>query len=118
MLTERATVPVANYDLLWFLVNHGYDDIQFKLICFWGRHPKAKLSLYTISHALDTSSIVLKDALDLLVDQGILTRLEDSNGLTTYSSAESQSYWPIEAIAKLDLGEIIELRKQLKQKIG
>jgi len=118
MVTDYKINRIVNYDLLLFLKDIGCSGIQFRLLCFWGRHPKSKLSLYTVARALNTARINLRDAMTALVEKGILIGQHDSNGLTTYAlSGDQRIQEYIGEIAKLDWSEAINLRKQLKEEI-
>jgi hypothetical protein len=117
MLTDYRINGIAKYELLLFLIEMGCTDTQFRLLCFWGRHPKSRLSLYTVARALDAMRINLRYEISALVEKGILTEQHNSNGLTTYTLSDSpriQGY--VGELAKLDWSEIINLRKELKEK--
>jgi predicted DNA-binding transcriptional regulator len=105
---------MADYELLSFLKDINCTGAQFKLLRFWGRHPKAKLSLHTIARALDTSAINLRDAITNLVGKGILTAQHNNDGLTTYALSEQQIQEYIDELGSLDWNEAINLEKQLK----
>jgi predicted DNA-binding transcriptional regulator len=107
---------IVNQDLLSFLKDIGCSGIQFRLLCFWGRHPRSKLSLYTVASALNIARINLRDAMTNLVERGILIDQHDDNGLTTYAlSGDQRIQECIDELAKLDCSEVINLRKQLKE---
>jgi hypothetical protein len=119
MVTDYRINRLANYGLLLFLKDIGCSGIQFRLLCFWGRHPRSKLSLYTVAKALGTARINLRDAMTALVEKGILIDQHDSNGLTTYAlSGDQRIKEYIDELAKLDWSEAINLRKQLKKESG
>jgi predicted DNA-binding transcriptional regulator len=109
---------MVNYDLLPFLKDIGCSDMQFKLLCFWGRHPRAKLSLCTVARAIDTPRNNLRDAITALVNQGILVAQHNSNGLTTYTLSEQQSQEYISELARLDWSKMMNLGKQLKEEVS
>ena len=115
MVTDYRINQIVNYDLLSFLNDIGCTRMQFKLLCFWGRHPKAKLSLYTIAKALDVSGINLRDSITALVAKGILTTQHSNNGLTTYALSDQGTQEFIGELAKLDWSKTMNLGKQLKQ---
>jgi len=116
MVTNYKINRIVKYDLLLFLKDIGCSSIQFRLLCFWGQHPKSRLSLYTVARALDTARINLRDAMTALVEKGILVDQHDSNGLTTYAlSGEQRIREYVDELAKLDWSEAIKLRKQLKE---
>jgi len=104
------------YDLLSSLKEMGCTDMQFKLLCFWGRHRKAKLSLYTIARALDTSAMGLRDAITNLVEKGIITAKQDDYGLTTYVLSEQGAGEYIDELGSLDWNQKMNLERQLKEK--
>ena len=89
--------------------------MQFKLLCFWGRHPRAKLSLYTIAGALDTSAIKLRDAITNLVGKGVLTAQDSDNGLTTYALSEQRTREYVDELGKLDWKQMMDLVRQFKK---
>ena len=90
--------------------------LELRLLRFWGRHPRAKLSLYTIAGALGAARIDLRQAIAILAEKGILKAQHNSNGLTTYSlSDDRQTQEYIEELAGLDWGEIKILEEQLEQ---
>ena len=105
----------AGDDMLSSLKDIGCTDMQFKLLCFWGRHRKAKLSLYTIAGALDTSAIGLRDAITSLVEKGILTAQDDDYGLTTYALSEQGAREYIDELGSLDWNQTMNLGRQLKK---
>ncbi|MGB8707234.1 MAG: hypothetical protein WCD72_04705 [Dehalococcoidia bacterium] len=115
MVTDYKINRIMKCDLLLFLKDIGCSGIQFRLLCFWGRHPKSRLSLYTVARALDTARRNLRDAMTALVEKGILIDQHDSNGLTTYAlSGDQRIKEYIDELAKLDWSEAINLRKQLR----
>jgi predicted DNA-binding transcriptional regulator len=114
MVIDCVQYRVANSRLFNFLKENGQSNLELQLIHFWARHPRAKLSLYTIANALDTARINLREAIRALIEKGILQEQEDGNGLITYSLAgdpQTQEY--IEELARLDWNEIRILERQL-----
>ena len=107
---------ITNYELLSFLNDIGCSGMQFQLLRFWGRHPRAKLSLYAIAYALDAAKISLRLAIKSLVEKGILFVQHSGNGLTTYALNNDQGTQKyIDELAKLDWDEAKKLAKQLKE---
>ena len=89
--------------------------LELRLLRFWGRHPRAKLSLYTIASALGTARLDLRQAIAILAEKGVLKEQHNGNGLTTYSlSSDPQTQEYIKELARLDWGEIKILEKQLE----
>ena len=114
MITRDRNEARVNHDLLSFLKNIRCNGIQFKVLFFLGRHPKASLSFYTVARALDAARLDLRNAMSALVEKGILTEQRD-NGLTTYALSYDDSInGYIDELAKLDLARAITLRKQLE----
>jgi hypothetical protein len=114
MTTNYKIERTQNYDLASFLKDLGCDRTQFKLLCFWVRHPRSRVSLYTAARALDTARTNLRYAIGILVERGILMEQHDSNGLTTYAlSGDERIQRYIDELAQLDCSEVVNLRKRL-----
>ena len=114
MVIDCVQYRVANGRLFNFLKKNSQTNLELQLIHFWARHPRAKLSLYTIANALDTARINLRESIRALIEKGILQEQEDGNGLITYSLAsDSETLEYIEELAKMDWNEIRILEKQL-----
>jgi predicted DNA-binding transcriptional regulator len=115
MVIDCVQYRMANSRLLNFLKENSRTNTELQLIHFWARHPRTKLSLYTIANALDTARINLREAIRSLIERGILQEQQDGNGLITYSLAgDPQAHEYIEELAKLDWNEIKVLEKQLE----
>jgi hypothetical protein len=115
MVIDCVQYRMANSNLYHFLKETSGSNTELQLIRFWARHPRAKLSLYTIANALDTARINLREAIRSLIEKNVLQEQEDGNGLITYSlvsNPQTQEY--IEELAKLDWNEIRVLEKQLE----
>jgi len=96
-------------------IANSFDALELRLLRFWRRNPRAKLSLYTIAGALDTPRINLRHAITALVQKGILKEQSGDNGLTTYTLAgdqETREY--IDGFVGSDWGELEILEKQLE----
>ena len=116
LATDCREKRIMNNDLLSFLKDIDCSDMQFKLLCFWGRHPRAKLSLYTMAGALDVPRNNLTESITALVGEGILVAQHNSNGLTTYTlfnDQRTQKY--MDEIAKLDWSSIKSIGEELKK---
>ena len=114
MVVDCRIRQTADYDLLSFLKDIDCNGMQFKLLCFWGRHPRAKLSLYTIAGALDTSALKLRDAITNLVGKGILTAQDNNNGLTTYALSEQRVQEYVDELGSLDWKQTMDLAGRLE----
>ena len=115
MVIDCVQYRMANSRLFHFLKENSRTNLELQLIRFWARHPRTKLSLYTIANALDTAKINLREAIRSLIEKGILQEQQDVNDLITYSlvsDPQTQEY--IEELAKLDWNEIRILEKQLE----
>jgi len=89
--------------------------LELRLLRFWQRHPRAKLSLYTIAGALDTARANLRHAITALVEKGILKEQDGDIGLTTYTLAgdwRMQEY--IAGLVEFDWSELEISRKKLE----
>jgi predicted DNA-binding transcriptional regulator len=115
MVIDCRTRLTVHYDLLSFLKDINCTSMQFKFLCFWGRHPKAKLSLHTIASALDSSTIDLRDAIANLVEKGILTAQRNNDDLITYALSDQQTQEYIDELGSLDWSQTMNLEKQLKK---
>jgi hypothetical protein len=115
MVTDCRISQLVDYSLLSFLKDINCTGMQFKLLCFWGRHPRAKLSLYTIASALDTSATNLRGAIANLVGKGILTAQHNNDGLTTYALSEQGAQEYIDKLGSLDWNQTMNLGRQLKK---
>ncbi|MBM4447598.1 MAG: hypothetical protein FJ023_09715 [Chloroflexi bacterium] len=116
MVTDDRIGRIAGYDVLSFLEDINCTGMQFRLLRFWVRHPKAKLSLYTMARALNTSAISLRDAITNLVENGILTAQHNNHGLTTYALSEQGAQEYIDELGSLDIHQTKTLERQLKEK--
>ncbi|OGN94199.1 MAG: hypothetical protein A2Z75_07095 [Chloroflexi bacterium RBG_13_50_10] len=116
MVTDYRINRTVNYELLSFLKGIDCSGLQFRLLCFWGRHPNAKLSLYVIAKALDTARINLRDSITALVEKGILIAQHNGNGLITYAlSGDQRTHRYIDELSNLDWGETANLARQLQK---
>ena len=115
MAIDGTIRQMANDGLMSFLKDIDCDGMQFKLLCFWGRHPRAKLSLYTIAGALDASAMSLREAIVNLVEKGVLTAEHNNNGLTTYALSEQQARGYVDELGGLDWKQTMDLVRQWKK---
>src|SRR4030065_348851 len=91
MVIDCIQFRVANSSLFHFLKENSRSNLELQLIRFWARHPRARLSLYTIASALDTARINLREAIRSLIEKGGLQEQQDGNGLVTYSRSEEHT---------------------------
>jgi hypothetical protein len=113
-LLDPAEKKKEETNLISFLKEAGCDRLQFRLLYFWSRHPRAKLSFYTCSHALHASGNLLRQAVGALVQKGILITKPNTGGLTTYalSHLESQEY--IRQISILEWSSLKKIEAELE----
>lgn len=117
MVIDCVQYRVENSGLFHFLKETSHNNLELQLIRFWARHPRAKLSLYTIASALDTAKISLREAIRALIDKGVLHEQQDGNGLVTYSlTGDPKMHEYIEELASLDWNQIRTLENQLERK--
>jgi len=115
MVIDYMTKSRVNNDLLSFLTDNECSQIEFDLLRFMGRHPKAKLSFYVITRAFRVAVIDLGDALMELVERGLLVHRLDDKGLVTYSlAADEKTSSYIHRLASLDWSAAVALKKELK----
>jgi hypothetical protein len=115
MVIDFKSEIAINDDLESFLKNIDCSDMQFKLLNFWSRHPRAKLSLYTMTQAMSTTKVNLRDEIEALVDKGMLSTERNENGLSTYSFSQPKAQRFMDDLSKLDWAEAIRLGNQLKK---
>ena len=116
MITMCKVKPIVNDDLQSFLKDTDCNRMQFEILRFIGKHPKAKFSLYVIARAMGTGGTVLGDALIGLIEKDIIVSLLDGNGLITYCLSDHvEVYSYIYYLSALDWSEAASLKKQLKE---
>ena len=118
MVIDYTIARIANYSIISFLKDKVCNKMQFDLLYFLVRHPKAKLTLCSIAGALDTSRSSLRDVIMALVREGFLISTTDGNGLTTYALANPQINEYINELSNLDWLERKELEKQIEDQSG
>ena len=115
MVIDCIQYRIANSRLFHFLKENSHTNLELQLIRFWARHPRAKLSLYTIASALDTAKFNLREAISSLVTKNILLEQHNNNDLITYSLS---SDWDIreffEEISQMDWNQLKVLEHQLE----
>jgi len=115
MVIEYMAKSRVDDNLLSFLTDNECSQVEFDLLRFMGRHPKAKLSFYAITRAFRVAAIDLGMVLMALVERGILVHHLDDNGLVTYSlSADKKTRAHIQELAALDWSAAVALKKELK----
>lgn len=110
MVTAYREKRIGNNGLLSFLADIGANNTQLKLLYFWVRHPKAKL---TVMRALETAKNNLRDAITTLAEKGILIAQHNSSGSTTYSLSDQRNQEYMSELAKLDWSQVLSLGRQL-----
>ena len=114
MVTECKVKSMVNNDLLSFLTDNDCSEMQFEMLRFIGRHPKAKLSFHVIAKALGTASTELGNALMALVQNDILIAEINENGLSTYSLSDNSKIAAyVRELAALDWSEAMALKRLL-----
>jgi hypothetical protein len=105
MATSFKIKDITRQDLLSFLEEISCSNLEFKLLCFWARHPRAAFSLFTISQALDCPVQRIKDSLSDLVYKKIITVSDDNNELLRYALSECDPVKYVEELGRLDWSE-------------
>jgi hypothetical protein len=108
--------PTANENLMRFLIENSFSNLELRLLLFWARHPHAKLSIYTIASAMDTARINLRDAIASLVSKRVLEEQQNGCGLTTYylNNNDHQTRDRVDELSQLDWNQLKSLEKQLQ----
>lgn len=116
MVTMYKIKSMSNNELQSFLEDTGCNSMQFEILRFMGKHPKAKFSLYVIASAMGTGGTDLGNALTGLIEKDVLLARVDDNGLTTYClGADNETCGYIYRLADLDWSEAMALKKQLNE---
>jgi hypothetical protein len=106
----------ADGKLLFFLKHIRCSRLQFELLRFLGRHPKAKMSFYVIARHVGMSSIDLRDEIVALIKKEILVSPENGAGFTTYAlSGDIMVREHACALANLEWSQAEILRRQLDE---
>jgi len=116
MVTMYNVKPMVSDDLQSFLEDTGCSRMQFEILRFAAKHPKAKFSYYVIARAMGSAGSDLGNALIGLIEKDILLSRVDDNGLTTYYlGADNETCGHIYRLADLDWSEAASLKKQLTE---
>jgi hypothetical protein len=115
MVIDCVQYRVANSNVYHFVKDNNLTDPELRVLLFWARHPHAKVSLYTISYALDTARVNLRDAIESLVSKSILVEQHSCGDLTTYFlDNDAATLHCIVELSKMDWNQIKVLQKQLE----
>ena len=115
MVMNCVDYRIGNSDLLKFLVENSFTNLELRLLLFWARHPHAKLSIYTIASAMDTARINLRDSIAALVRKCVLEEQQNGCGLTTYFLSNNQhTQNRIDELSQLDWTQLKILERQLQ----
>lgn len=115
MVMDLLVYKTANENLLKFLVENRFSNLELRLLLFWARHPHAKLSIYTIASAMDTARINLRDAIATLVSKCVLEEQQNGCGLTTYYlSCNTATQDRVDELSRLDWNQLKTLEKNLQ----
>lgn len=89
--------------LLQFARKHGNSMGRFLVLQFWGKHPETHFSLPCINGAVDGKKLDLKEAMGMLVEEGIVEEKTTTRGVTLYSlTCNPEKREPVMALARLD----------------
>jgi hypothetical protein len=106
---------MANSKVSGFLKNNDFSKLEFQLLVFWAKHPHAKLSLYSITNALDTAKLGLREAIYSLVRKNILLEQHNNSDLTTYFlNGDWNIRESIEELSRMDWNQLKVLQKQIE----
>lgn len=115
MVTELRVNPMTvNNGLEIFLKDNNFSRMQFDVLRFMGRHPRARFSYFVIAMAVGNGGSRLGQALSDLINKDIISTEIDENGLVTYGlSGDIRTCIHVYDLADLDWSEASTLRKQL-----
>jgi hypothetical protein len=114
MVTMCPEKSMITNDLKSFFTNTGCSSMQFDILRFIGRHPRARFSFFTIARAVGTGGPSLGEAVMGLIQKDMIIAQMDDFGLTTYSlSCNRNSCGYIYELAALDWSEAMSFRDQL-----
>lgn len=89
--------------LLQFVRKHGNSMGRFLVLQFWSKHPQTQFSLPCISGVVDVKKFDLKEALGMLVEEGVVEEKTNPRGLTLYTlTANPEKREPVMALSQLD----------------
>ena len=115
MVTECIQYHTAESKLLLFLKENHFTSSEFYLMLFWARNPYAKLSLYTITNAMNKASMNIREAITSLVRRNILIEKHTYEELTTYClNSDYDLHECIDELTAMDKEQIRIVQKQLE----
>ena len=118
MVLEYLDYKTKSNELLRFIIHNKFSNLELRLLLFWARHPRAKLSIYTIASAMDTARINLREAINALVSKCVLEEQKNGCGLTTYYLSSDQDMQDrIDQLSQLDWTQIKVLEKQVQAEV-
>jgi hypothetical protein len=115
MVIDYKIGSMVGHGLMSFVRENNLSSMQFELLRFVGRHPRAKLSFYVMAKALGTAGIDLGNALVGLIQHDILVAEINEHGLSTYSLSRNTAIDKyVKELAALDWSEALSLKKRLE----
>jgi hypothetical protein len=115
MVIDCKLNPMVRNGLVSFMRDNNLSSMQFELLRFVGRHPRAKLSFYVMAKAVGTAGVQLGNALVGLIQNDIIMAEITEHGLSTYYlSGNSTIERYVRELAGLDWSEALSLKKRLE----
>ncbi|MBM2831337.1 MAG: hypothetical protein HW414_389 [Dehalococcoidia bacterium] len=88
-----------------FLIQHATSASKLGVLLFWSRHPQTKFTVDGIDLALETRKQDLREGLEALVEEGVVSKERTTTGVTLYSlTTEPQKREPVLELAKQEHG--------------
>jgi hypothetical protein len=115
MVTECIQYHTTESKLLLFFKENHFTSSEFYLMLFWARNPYAKLSLYTITNAMNKASMNIREAITSLVRRNILIEKHTCEELTTYClNSDYDLHECIDELTIMNKEQIRTIQKQLE----
>src|SRR3990172_4669586 len=101
-MTASSEAQNADVNLLAnFLVQHATSASRLGVLLFWSRHPQTKFTIDGIDLAVETRKQDIKEGLEALVAEGVVSKEQTPTGVTLYSlTTEPQKREPVLTLAK------------------
>ena len=110
------TVRGEKERLAHFVKGHGNTHSKLMVLLFWARHPRAKFTLDCIANALDARRLDLRDAVFMLVREGLIEEMHDQNGVGWYR-VSGDGFEHFEALREIGWSEVRHLNNTGRQEL-
>jgi len=112
-----ATLTASTQESLYrFLEKYGNTREERELLAFWGMHPNARFTRYTICYGLDCSKQEANRALMALVEAGVIDT-NSCNGLIFYSLTKNEEKRrPVVELAALGWDQWLAMLRRIEHR--